>query len=238
MRNLLLATAAVGALALAAPAAHATLIINASGGAVVNLVNTPLNAGAATNVVLANGVNVSVLSASGNSPGGATAELFGSTTQITNNTGATQSVTLALIMSGFTSPIVPPIAVLMNNLSGTWTANLGTSTISAVGCVDPSNSAGTSQLTCPGGSISAPALPGNVTGFNGSFNSPTASALVTNPLSLYAIDEIVTISIANGGNFNLTTSESLSSVPEPASLALFGVGLLGLGFVANRKRSV
>ena len=39
-----------------------------------------------------------------------------------------------------------------------------------------------------------------------------------------------------GSNFSMTTSiQNLQSVPEPATLALFGTGLLGLGF--RRKRS-
>jgi hypothetical protein len=37
---------------------------------------------------------------------------------------------------------------------------------------------------------------------------------------------------------SVSGNASAAAAPEPASLALLGVGLLGLGFVANRKRSV
>ena len=235
MRNILLASAAVGVLALAAPAAHANLIINAQGGAgVVNVANSTTDI-ANGNATLANGVTI-VVTGSSNAPGAAgLAELFSSTTQIVNNATTAQTVTLFFVQNGFSDPTVPPNATLTNNFSGTWTNNSGTSTGGALGCVDPSNTATVTEIACPSGSTSTAIQSGSVSTANGSFSVPPESISVTSPLTTYALAEQIAISIAPGGNFNLTNSESLQAVGEPASLALIGVGLLGLGFVSRKR---
>jgi hypothetical protein len=59
------------------------------------------------------------------------------------------------------------------------------------------------------------------------------------PVGTFTAEDIFVITTKAGvGNANLTIDLSGTPVPEPASLALLGIGVLGVGFVANRKRSV
>jgi hypothetical protein len=70
----------------------------------------------------------------------------------------------------------------------------------------------------------------------------TGTVTSTNPLFSATPDFYSASYTQNGGpgsqinaSFNNSTTPP-PQVPEPASIALLGVGLLGLGFVANRKR--
>jgi hypothetical protein len=72
-------------------------------------------------------------------------------------------------------------------------------------------------------------LLGSTTGTGGSF---TKNVSLSGPFSL---TEQILIT-AKGAGAKLSSDDSVSA-PEPASLALLGAGVLGLGFIARRKRS-
>ena len=118
-----------------------------------------------------------------------------------------------------------PIAALLSTFTANFLINGSlVSNVSLATYADSNNTAfGRGQL------LSSVSYTSNPTG-----SSP---ALLANPsLTNSLFSETVVISATfTGAGAALNASAQIVAVPEPASLALFGIGLLGMGLVRNRK---
>lgn len=235
MRNILLAATAIAAVALA-PAANATLqlAININGTVVTCVDQAACDTNSAVGTVQTASTTIGGVTFLGSSQTqltGGTNELTTTSFQITNGNNFTVNYQFAVSGTSF----VGPVTSINQSGSGTFT-NAAGSTTDLSYYADSTNTQGASSPTdLPGTLLSDSGVMTAVGNANSiDYNAGTAFATA----GLYSMSEGAVGSLVAGGQFTgRSQTEIAVNAPEPASLTLLGVGLLGLGFLVNRKHN-
>jgi hypothetical protein len=223
-------------LAVCAPLAQGAMDLTINGTSCTGLVATATTAQCAASFTQG-GLTWLFLNAGSNSPGTAVgAETESATVQVVNNSGVTQTVTLAITAPGFTAPTAPPSLTLFSQIGGSVTTGVAGSTLLYASCVNPNNSADPACPTLgPTATATETAQVGpTISVSNSSFNSNDTTN-VTSLSSPYELGEVIVLTLQAGEKLNFSASTDLTPVPEPASVVLLGTMLLGTTSLLRKR---
>jgi hypothetical protein len=238
MRRSLLRTslfaAVATALAIGAPQARANIIVEYSlnGGATFNpLLSGPSGSTQAITSDTLGAFSVSVLSVQSNSPGTTSiAKLLSDSLDIVNTSGSTASIVFAFSDVGFTSPTAPPSLLLNSHIGGSVTTGSSANLASFTSCVSTTDA---NLTSCAGATdVAGPGTPGITAG---SFHDDKF-ATITALAGPYSLTSIFDVTLGAGSDVGFQANASLAPIPEPVSLSLLGVALIGLGAVRRLRR--
>lgn len=239
-KHLLLA--AVGACAVLAPSAYGEMIqiqYQITGAGIVTCSASlpgPAICANSSGPLLA----ITQLDANSNSPGSTPMdEVTSDALSMLNVSSASQTIQIQISANDF-SPTTSS-ETLLSHIGGTVLIGGAANSLSFQSCVDPSNalrSVGSTGIACTPGStgsgVSAPSIAAA-----GSFDN-TQSATVGALSSQFTLSESYIITLAAGAQINWSASTTLEgaavTTPEPNSMALAGLGLLGFGLLLKRIR--
>ena len=238
MRHALLAGIAAIAAFVFAPSANATLQLSiGANGSTFTCADGQLGcdlSGGANNLLTVNtlvgGAFVQITLAQ--SAAGATNSLELSSANIENQSGAPLTVTLLASQTDFTGPVT----LVNNSGSLTFNDNVGAGLSTLKFWADASNVQGANPTNTPGTlleSVSGTAAT-NPDSFSGSNIAPFVAGGLFSMTEGAALDLIAGGSVT-GFNQSMVTLASLP-VPEPMTLGILGMGMLGLGMVRYRHR--
>jgi hypothetical protein len=163
------------------------------------------------------------------SAAGATNSLELSSANIENQSGAPLTVTLLASQTDF----IGPVTAVNNSGSLTFNDNVGAPDSTLKFWADAANTQGANPTNTPGTlleSVSGTAAT-NPDSFSGSNIAPFVAG------GLFSMTEGAALDLIAGGSvtgFN-QSMVTLASVPEPMTLGILGMGLLGLGMVRYRR---
>lgn len=176
--------------------------------------------------------SINLLATSSDSPGSPTfAKLTGTTLSITNSGGSTANLYISLGDTGFTGPLTPPDIGVNSHIGVTTVIDNAANTMTFTSYVN-NGPAGAQNGTS--GTAVGPTSPQILTGSD----HKDAYATLTSLSSGFSITQLLAITLGAGSEINFSTNTTLSSVPEPSTMALAGLGMLGFVGYGLRRRTV
>jgi len=173
--------------------------------------------------------SITNLSAGTNSSGTLTiGQENGSTVQISNTSGSTATIYLSIGSTGFINPVGS--TSLFSAIGGSVTIGGGSNALTYQSYIDPTNHQNTE------GSIASGAVSPTITA-QGSYNQSVTKSGVS-LAAPYSLTEVLALTLASNAEINFSSSTAVTpSVPEPSSLAIAGLGALGLiGYGIRRRK--